>query len=122
PTMPIQPLSEVLPLAITTLPFVLAGNGSIGLQGALTLNTGIALAYPDAFMYFPAGAVYTSSPAGWYFTQFSSVTTGTVYNYMYVSGQAHSLKSPESFYARTLTGAAPGAYTQTTGSPIVAVN
>lgn len=88
----------------------IAGTGTIGANGALTLGTALATgAYAAGlYLYFPAGAVYAGSIAGAYFTKMSSTTAGVVYNNLYVSGTA----GPSIPAALTLVSdAGPGAYT-----------
>jgi hypothetical protein len=69
---------------INAIPVGVPGSGSIGVNGALTLTTALQLTYPNIWLYFPVGAVYSNSPAGSYFCQMTSTTLGTVYNHVLV--------------------------------------
>jgi hypothetical protein len=93
------------------IPFVIPSSGAMGANGALSGVTAVATAYPNAYVYLPAGAIYSGSAAGWYYAVFSSTTAATVYNNTYTSGTPQIPASPTAF---STTG--PGAYTQTTGS------
>lgn len=110
------PLSSVYPLGQARVPFVYVSSGTMGNNGALSGLTALQHAYPDAYVYLPAGAIAASGPgsaAGWYYAQFSSATAATVYNNTYTSGTPQIPASPTAF---STTG--PGAFTQTTGSYI----
>jgi len=99
-------------LAQTAIPFVLCSSGSMAANGALTLTTALDRIISNCYMYFPAGALYTSSLFGWYFVQMSSTTLGTVFANMYFGGQPSIPAAPVGIIA---TG--PGAYTQVTAAP-----
>lgn len=93
-------------LAQSAIPFILAPTGSIGANGAITLGTAMPVAYANAYIYLPAGAVFTGSGAGWYFLQMSSTTVGVVFGNAYVSGVPAIPASPTPFGT-----VGPGAYT-----------
>lgn len=88
------------------IPMVLAGSGSMGNNGALTLTTALAAIYASAYVYLPANAIVSGSAAGWYYATFSSTTAATVFNNTYSSGTPAVPASPTAFVT---TG--PGAYT-----------
>jgi hypothetical protein len=68
-------------LVQTALPIGLPGPGSIGVNGALTLTAALQTTYSGgAYFYFPAGAVYAGSVAGFYYTVMSTTQAGTVYD------------------------------------------
>lgn len=94
----------------TGIPFVLT-SGSMGNNGALTLTTAVATAYPNAYVYMPAGAIQVGSAAGWYYAVFSTTSAATIYNNTYSSGQPTIPASPTAFVT---TG--PGAFTFSTAS------
>lgn len=73
-------------LAGDAIPSILAPSGTMAANGAFTLGTALPTAYANAYMYLPLNAIATGSAAGWYFTQMTSVTLGTVFNNTYVSG------------------------------------
>lgn len=90
------------------VPLIVAPSGSVAANGALTLGTALALTYPNAFVYFPAGAVFSGSAAGFYYVEMSSTTAGTVFANIYspvVAGPAIPA-SPTPIVA-----AGPGAFT-----------
>lgn len=102
-------------LVSTGIPFVLA-SGVMGNNGALTLTTAVATAYPSAYVYMPAGAIFVGSAAGWYYAVFSSTTAATVYNNTYTSGTPTIPAIPTAF-----STIGPGAFTFSTGSSYTAV-
>lgn len=105
------PVSAAKVLLNSAIPFILAPNGSIADNGVITLGTALPLIYSRAFVYLPAGAIYTASPAGWYYATFSSTTVGVVYANTYTTGQP---KFPTTPTAHVTTG--PGSYTQVTAA------
>lgn len=96
-------------------PVVLAPTGTMAANGAVTFGTALStnqIMTDGLFVYFPAGAVYSGSLAGLYWTVMSSHTVGTVYN-----------TRSDGFIAipGTITpvvAAGPGAFTGVTGSDI----
>jgi len=102
------------------IPFINSSTGVISNNGALVLNTALAVTYSGgAYIYCQAGSIYTtlnsvtvSNPAGWYYCVFSSTTACTIYNNMYISGPAVIPGSPIAF----TTATAP------TGNVFVATN
>ena len=91
------------------IPFVLVSSGTMGNNGALSGITAVGAAFPNAYVYMPAGAIASGSTAGWYYAVFSSTTAATLYNNTYTSGTPTIPASPTAF---STTG--PGAYTQST--------
>lgn len=87
-------------------PVLVPPAGTIGTNGALTL--GASLPSPFATMscwcFFPVGAVYSGSLAGYYWTVFSTVTAGMVYDVRLGDGQNPYI--PSSPPAVSGTGAA----------------
>lgn len=96
------------------IPVGIACTGSMGANGALTLGTALGATTPyasGAFLYFPAGAVYASSGAGFYLTKMASTTLGTVFNNIYIPANGlPSIPSP----LVPVVDAGPGAYTGVT--------
>ncbi len=111
----VNPITTPQTLGQSHIPFVLVSSGTMGNNGALSGITAVAAAYPNAYVYLPAGAIASGSLAGWYYAVFSSTTAATVYNNTYTSGTPQIPVSPTAF---ATTG--PGNYTQTTGSNIAA--
>ena len=92
------------------IPFILAGNATMGANGAISGLPNVPYAYKRAYIYLPAGAAFSGSVDGWYYAEFpTSATSGTVYNNRYTSGipTAPDTKTP-------IVASAPGAYTQIT--------
>jgi hypothetical protein len=112
-----QPNGVPIVLAQSAIPMILPSSGTMGANGALSAITALPYsAFPQpCFMYFPAGKVFSGSPAGMYYASILTATTATVYNNMYTSGlpQAAIPVVPT-----PVVDAGPGAYTQTTGSLI----
>jgi len=98
------------------VPILIPSSGTMGANGALSAITAISDTYPDMYLYFPAGAVYVASAAGFYYAVMSSTTAGTVYNNVYTPG-TNLPNIPAS--PTPITAAAPGAYTQVLASIIV---
>lgn len=108
------PLNGYCMLLHSGMPFVMPASGSFGNNGALTLNVALDRVYSRCFMYFPTGAIFSGSAAGWYWTVMSSATVGVVYNNTYVSGWP-TIPTIAGF---TVTG--PGAFTAAAGIDLVA--
>src|SRR3990167_1406337 len=105
-------------LQSTGMPIVIPSSGSMAANGAVTLTTALPNIYPDIYLYFPGGAVYSGSAAGFYYAVMSSTTLGTVYNNIYIPGT----NEPDIPASPTpIVAAGPGAYTQST-SEITAVS
>lgn len=101
-------------IAQSAVPAGIPSSGSIAANGALSGITALSITYPGIWLYFPAGAVYAGSVAGFYWTVMSSTTAGTIYD--------NRLSGTESPYVPAsptpIVAAGPGAYTQTTGSAL----
>lgn len=94
------------------VPIGIAPTGTMAANGAVTLGTALQTTYSAGlWLYFPSGAVYSGSAAGFYWTVMSSTTLGTVYNNIYVPG-TNSFDIPASPTA--IVAAGPGAYTGVT--------
>ena len=63
----------------STIPLIVAPTGSMGNNGVLTSGTANPLTYLKTYTWFPTGAIFTSSPAGWYWTVWTTTTAATVY-------------------------------------------
>lgn len=97
-------------LAQSGIAFVLPSSGSVAANGNLSGLTAFNTSYGWCYCYFPAGAVFAGSVAGWYLTNLTGATVGTIYADTYTSGQPSIPAVPTPIVA-----AGPGAYTQTTG-------
>lgn len=102
-----------LPRIITNggIPTGKPSSGSFANNGALSGITAFAFTFADCYLYFPANAIFAGSAAGFYYTQMSSTTAGTVYNNTYTSGTPNI---PAILVPFVCTG--PGAYVQSTGA------
>ena len=96
---------------------VIPSSASVGNNGSVTGLTAFPVALGGCFAYFPAGALYAGSVAGFYYTDVTSTTTATVYAYRWTGGIPAFPTTPTPIVA---TG--PGAYTQTTGVDITAAS
>lgn len=102
------------------VPIALAPSGTMGANGAVTLDTALQHTFFfGVWMYFPAGAVFAGSAAGYYWTVMSSTTAGTVYTNTYTPRVA-DFTPPSSPTA--VVDAGPGAYTGVSGTEITAVS
>lgn len=98
----------VLPVA---QPFLIAPTGTMGANGALVLGAALPRTIRQAWVYFPAGAVFAGSSVGWYYTEFANTTTGTVFANTYTTGLPDF---PSAGVAVSDPG--PGAYAGVVGS------
>lgn len=103
-------------------PVLIPPSGTMAANGAVTFGTAItlqssAVLTDGLWAYFPAGAVYAGSAAGFYWMTMSSRTEGTVYDTTYVPGTT-SGERPASPTA--ISAAGPGAYTGETAAIVVA--
>ena len=99
------------------LPFVVPSSGTINnTTGSITVTTAFDYIIGPSYSYFPIGALFAASPAGWYYTVWTAASIGTVYADVYYNGNAHIPTKPT-----TLTTVA-GAYAQATGFDIVGPN
>jgi hypothetical protein len=113
-----------VPYVLTTpgAPVLIPPSGTMAANGAVTFGTAIALEIgvvltDGLWAYFPAGAVYAGSAAGFYWMTMSSTTAGTVYDTMYEPGVT-SGERPSSPTA--ISAAGPGAYTGETATIVAA--
>ena len=103
-------------------PVLIPQSGTMAANGAVTFGTAISLdggavLTDGLWAYFPAGAVYAGSAAGFYWMTMSSTTAGTVYDTMYEPGVT-SGERPSSPTA--ISAAGPGAYTGETATIVAA--
>lgn len=99
-------------IAQSAVPAGIPSSGSVGNNGALTGITALPITYSGIWLYFPAGALYSGSVAGFYWTVMNSQTAGTVYGARLSGTETPYI--PANPPAISATG--PGAYTQTTGA------
>lgn len=94
-------------LSQAAIPFIHISSGSIGNNGALTGVTALPTTYSNgAYVYYPTNSISASTPAGWYWTVFSSTTAGTIYNSTW-SGTGTPTAGTLTAFATT----GPGAFT-----------
>lgn len=104
--------SPVKVLYASQAPIILPPSGTIGSNGTLTISGDNPFAYyytSGAWMYFPANAVYSSSPAGFYWVIMSSPTAGVVYA-NYATGSTDGTAYPPTA-ATPLSGTTGAEYT-----------
>jgi hypothetical protein len=96
--------------ASSGIPFVMPSNGTVNnTSGSVTVGTAFDYVIGSSFTYFPTGALYTSSPSGWYYTNWTAATICTVYSNIYTNGVPSIPSNPT-----PLTTVA-GSYTQSVG-------
>lgn len=99
------------------LPFVMPSNGTISnTSGGVTVGTAFDYIIGPSYTYFPSGALFASSPAGWYYTLWTAATIGTVYANTYTNGAPKIPSTP------TPLVTVAGAYTQVTGLDVIGPN
>ena len=85
-----------------------APSGTVAANGDLTLGTELNQTYSGGlWLYFPPGAAYAGSTAGFYWVVMSSTTLGTIFGNLYVPG-VDSWDRPGS--PINIVAAGPGAY------------
>lgn len=104
-----QVVARGVPFALVSggAPFIVAGAGTVGNNGVFTQTTPLfsSAAGLGSWVWFNTGALYTSSPMGWYWGVWSSTTVCTVYANTYVSGRPINPATPT-----PITATGPGAY------------
>jgi hypothetical protein len=96
--------------AVWGVPVIIAGTGSMGNNGAMTLGTALGRTYSNgAWFYLPTNAIQAGSTAGFYWGVASSSTAVTIYNSTYSGSGAPTVGTTTAFVS---TG--PGAFTGTT--------
>lgn len=105
------------------VPLVVTPTGSMGDNGALTSGTACSLAYNQSYCWFPEGAINAAdvgppvidvSPAGWYYTEWSSVTEAIVYNNVWDGVSVPTIPATPTAFVTT----GPGAFTGPTTAAI----
>ena len=107
-------------LSLSSVSVGIGSSGSVAANGAVTLTTAMALTYPSIWLYFPAGALFAASSAGFYYCTMSSTTAAQAYNIRLTSGAPY-LPSAADLTAGAIVAAGPGAYTQTTSTQLDAI-
>jgi hypothetical protein len=91
----------------SNIPLIIAPTGSMGNNGALTSGTVNPLIYLKTYTWFPTGAIFTASPAGWYWTVWTTTTAATVYQETW-----NGTSEPQAVASPTLwSKTGPGAFT-----------
>jgi hypothetical protein len=112
---------EISSQVVVGVPFIIAPTGSVATGGVVTLGTALPATYLGGlFLYFPAGALYSGSTAGWYWTVMSSATVGVAYNINYVSGQP-VIPPAANLVSNLITAAGPGAYTGVVTAQLITI-
>jgi len=94
------------------IPLVLAPTGSMGDNGALTSGTANPQTYTHSYVYFPDEALYAGSTLGWYYTEWSTTTAGTVYADQWDGLTVPTVPASPTAIAATGPGAFTGATTE----------
>jgi hypothetical protein len=77
------------------IPFVMPPNGNItSTSGGITAGTAFDYVIGPSYSYFPANNLNATSAAGWYYTNWTSTTVGTVFADTYTNGSAQIPTSP----------------------------
>jgi hypothetical protein len=128
-------LSGIYPIFQTNIPFFVAPSGTMGNNGAVTLNTPIPTGGSGVYLNFPVGAIYAGSAAGWWCAVIDTTcvvggcTQGHVYantptfaapgsglpsilTFPYTSGQPYNCYG----VGTPITAAGPGVYTGVTAA------
>lgn len=104
------PMGGTALLAKWGTPIGKPSSGTIGANGALSNITALNRIYSEGiYLHFPAGALYSGSEAGFYYTIMNGTQTGTVYNNRLVTGAPEYIANPT-----PIVSASIGGYTQTT--------
>lgn len=96
----------------TAIPLIIAPTGTMGDNGALTSGTANPLTYLKSYTYLPIGAIYTASPAGWYWTVWADTTTAVVYQETWDGASTPTAVASPTAWAKTGPGAFTGATTE----------
>lgn len=111
PTYTGIPMPSRYILAQSGIPLAKPSSGTMGANGALSgLVQNFARTFPACYLWFPAGAVFSGSAAGFYFAVMSSTTSGTVYNNTFSGLGVPTIPAVPT----PIVAAGPGAYTQNT--------
>lgn len=111
----------------TNIPLIIAPTGSVADGGVLTSGTANPLTFLKTYTYFPLAALtsagttppLTDSPAGWYYTVWTTTTAAQVYNNMWDGISEPTIPTTlTSFSAVASTG--PGAFTGPTTNAMYA--
>ena len=81
-------------LGKSAIPFIGLSSGSVAANGAISGITALPVAYAAAYCWFPANALATAIPAGWYYCTFASTIAGTAYLNTYTGGTPSIPASP----------------------------
>jgi hypothetical protein len=90
-------------------PIGLPSSGTISDNGALSVSNPFLVVYFAVYLFFPAGAVFAGSVAGFYYTQMSDTQHGVIFNDVLNLGERPSVITNPT----PIVAAGPGAYTQT---------
>lgn len=110
--------SETMPLSSSLhqsgIPVGVAPSGTMAANGVVTFGTALPMTYSGGiYLYFKAGAVYSASPAAFFYVVMTNTTVGTVYNNIYSPGSS-TLAIPE--LPTEIIAAGPGAFIGETGA------
>ena len=79
-----QPTNVPVVIDQNGVPIGISPTGSMAANGAVTIGTALDQIYADGiWLYYPVGAAYGGSVAGFFLTVIFSTTPGTVFNNNY---------------------------------------
>lgn len=74
-----------------------------------------AAVFQFVYLFFPSGAIFAGSASGWYLTQMSSTTVGTVFNFVFLAASG-GIPTVPPLPLPLLIATGAGAFTGTTGA------
>lgn len=96
----------------SNIPLIVAPSGSMGNNGALTSGTANPLTYLKSYVWLPTGAIFTASPAGWYWTVWTTTQAATVYQETWNGTSEPKAVATPTAWATTGPGAFTGPTTE----------
>ena len=109
-------------LAQSGVPVIIPSSGTVAVNGQITMTTALPVAYPNAWVYLPAGAV-SGGTAGLYYCVMSSTTVGQIYtNFVAPSATTTTTFTPYIPASPVAAVGVLGAYVTPTASAVTLAN